>query len=216
MTLAGASSQTLAGENDLAQNPFNLNAERGVSLFDATHRFVASGSWELPFARNSRGISRVLLQGWQLNTIAVLNSGTPFTVYDSANVSLQPSNPPITGYFASRPDAVSNPNEGPRTLDQWMSRSSFRRLDPVAEAGQFGNAGRNITRAPGFANFDISILKSFQLTERVRLQFRAESFNVANHPNFGLPVADIASGSFGRIIQAGRPRLMQFALKVLF
>ncbi len=216
MTLAGASSQTLAGENDLAQNPFNLNAERGVSLFDATHRFVASGSWELPFARNSRGISRFLLHGWQLNTIAVLNSGTPFTVYDSANVSLQPSNPPITGYFASRPDAVSNPNEGPRTLDQWVSRSSFRRLDPVAEAGKFGNAGRNIARAPGFANFDVSILKSFQLTEKVRLQFRAESFNVANHPNFGLPVADIASGSFGRVIQAGRPRLMQFALKVLF
>lgn len=216
MTLAGASSQTLAGENDLAQNPFNLNAERGVSLFDATHRFVASGSWELPFAKNSHGISRLLLQGWQLNTIAVLNSGTPFTVYDSANVSLQPSNPPITGYFASRPDAISNPNEGPRTLNQWMSRSAFRRLDPVAEAGQFGNAGRNITRAPGFANFDVSVLKNFQLTEQVRLQFRAESFNVANHANFGLPVADIASSNFGRIIQAGRPRLMQFALKILF
>lgn len=216
MTLAGASSQTLAGENDLAQNPFNLRAERGLSLFDARHRFVASASWELPFARKSHGVSRFLFQGWQLNTIAVLNSGTPFTVYDSANVSLQPSNPPITGYFASRPDAISNPNDGPRTLNQWVVRSSFRRLDPIAEAGQFGNAGRNIARAPGSANFDVSALKNFRLTESVRLQFRAESFNVANHPNFGLPVADMASANFGRIIQAGRPRLMQFALKILF
>lgn len=215
-TLAGASSQTLAGENDLAQNPFNLRAERGPSLFDAAHRFVASGTWELPWARNTRGVSRTLLHGWQLNTIITTNSGTPFTIYDSANVALQPSNPPITGYFASRPDAISNPNAGPRSLSEWVSRSSFRRLNPVTEAGQFGNAGRNIGRAPGFANVDVSAMKNFRLTEAMRLQFRVESFNVGNHPNFGLPVADIASANFGRILQAGRPRLMQLALKLVF
>jgi outer membrane receptor protein involved in Fe transport len=215
-TLAGASSQTLAGENDLAQNPFNLRAERGASLFDATHRFVASGSWELPFARKSEGLTRTIFGGWQANGIFTANSGTPFTVYDSANVALQPSAPPITGYFASRPDAVANPNSGPQTLSQWMSRSAFRRLDPIAEAGQFGNAGRNIVRAPGFVNLDVSLMKDFRLTESARLQFRAESFNVTNHPNFGIPVADIASANFGRILQAGRPRLMQFALKIIF
>ncbi|HWB96467.1 MAG TPA: hypothetical protein VG672_07185, partial [Bryobacteraceae bacterium] len=215
-TLAGASSQTLAGENDLAQNPFNLRAERGPSLFDATHRFVASGTWELPFARNSRGLARTLFHGWQLNTIITTNSGTPFTVYDSANVSLQPSAPPITGYFASRPNAVSNANAGPHKLNEWMSASAFRRLNPVTEAGQFGNLGRNTVRGPGFVNVDVSAVKDFRLAESVKLQFRAESFNVANHPNFGLPVADIASANFGRILQAGRPRLMQFALKLLF
>jgi Carboxypeptidase regulatory-like domain len=216
MTLAGASSQTLAGENDLAQNPFDLRAEHGPSLFDAKNRFVASGSWELPFGRNRRGFSGALIHGWQLNLVGTANSGTPFTVYDSANVSLQPSNPPITGYFASRPDAISDPNAGPHTLNQWVSRSAFARLNPVTQAGQFGDAGRNTVRGPAFADFDVSAMKNFRVTEATTLQFRAESFNVANHPNFGLPVADVASANFGRITQAGPPRLMQFALKLLF
>lgn len=216
MTLAGASSQTLAGENDLAQNPLDLRAEHGPSLFDAKQRFVASGSWALPFGKNERGFVGAVVHGWQLNIIASANSGTPFTVYDSADVSLQPSNPPITGYFASRPDLVSNPNTGPHTITNWVSRSAFLRLNPVTQAGQFGNAGRNVVRGPAFADIDLSAMKNFRLTEAATLQFRAESFNVANHPNFGIPVADIASTNFGRITQAGSPRLMQFALKLLF
>jgi hypothetical protein len=216
MTLAGASSQTLAGENDLAQNPFNWRAEHGPSLFDAKHRFVASGSWALPFASTQKGVLAALTKGWQLNLVATANSGTPFTVYDSANVSLQPSNPPITGYFSSRPDVISNPNVGPHTVTNWISRSAFLRLNPVTQAGQFGDAGRNIARGPSFADFDVSAMKNFRLTETTTLQFRAESFNVANHPNFGLPVGDVASANFGRIAQAAPPRLMQFALKLLF
>ncbi len=91
-TLAGASSQTLAGENDLAQNSFDLGASEAV--FVRCHSpFVASGTWELPVGRNSKGVERTLLQGWQLNTILTTNSGTPFTIYDSANVSLQPVQP---------------------------------------------------------------------------------------------------------------------------
>ena len=215
-TLAGASAQTLAGENDMAQNPFDLAAERGPSLFDATHRFVASGLWELPFARDTHGVVRTLLHGWQLNTIMTTNSGTPFTVFDSANVALQASSPPITGYFASRPDAAGDANDGPHTLSEWMSRSAFRRLNPVTEAGHFGNLGRNTVRGPGLWNLDVSLMKDFQVSESARVQFRAESFNIANHPNFGLPVADIASANFGKILQAGRPRLMQFALRLLF
>ena len=73
-----------------------------------------------------------------------------------------------------------------------------------------------ILRGACFRNVDISAMKNFRLTESTTLQFRAESFNVANHPNFGLPVADIASANFGRVAQAGSPRLMQLALKVLF
>ena len=84
------------------------------------------------------------------------------------------------------------------------------------QAGKFGNAGRNIVRGPAFASFDVSAMKTFHIAETAALQFRAEGFNVANHPNFGLPVADIESANFGRIAQAGSPRLMQFALKVLF
>ena len=97
-----------------------------------------------------------------------------------------------------------------------MSRSAFRRLDPATEAGQFGNEGRNAVRGPGIANVDLSLLKSFNFSESTRLQFRAECFNIANHANLGLPENDIASPNFGRVLQAGPPRLFQFGLKLLF
>ena len=128
MNLQGASAKALSGENDLAQNPFDLKAEHGPSIFDARNRFVASGMWEIPFARNSSGITNWLLDGWQLNGIATANSATPFTVYDSTNVSLQASSPPISGYFASRPNVIGDPTHGPHTVNQWISREVFQRL----------------------------------------------------------------------------------------
>jgi hypothetical protein len=216
MNLGGASSQPLAGENDLAQNPFNLAAEHGPSLFDARHRFVASGSWEPRIANTAPAAIRKIFGGWQINVIATHNSATPFTVYDSTNVSLQANSPPISGYPASRPNAIGNPNNGPHTVNAWINASAFQRLNPVTQAGQFGNAGRNIARGPAFTNFDTSLTRNFALTESMRVQFRAESFNVANHPNFGLPVADMNSPNFGQILTASSPRLMQFALKLMF
>ncbi|MBN9663453.1 MAG: TonB-dependent receptor [Acidobacteria bacterium] len=216
MNLSGAAAKPLSGENDLAQNPFNLAAEHGPSLFDARQRFVASGSWEPKVRKSAPAALRHSVNGWQLNVIAIHNSPTPFTISDSTNVSLQANSPPISGFAASRPDAVSDPNAGPRTVDQWMSRSAFARLDPVTRAGQFGNAGRNTGRGPAVTNFDVSLVRNFRLTESMRLQFRAESFNVANHANFGLPVSDLNSTNFGRIFSAAPPRLMQFALKLNF
>jgi hypothetical protein len=216
MNLQGASAKPLSGENDLAQNPFDLKAEHGPSIFDARHRLVASASWQIPFARKTQGFEKVLLDGWQLNGIASANSATPFTVYDSANVSLQASAPPISGFFASRPNLVDNPNRGPHTVNQWVGAAPFQRLDPQSQAGQFGNEGRNAVRGPAYADVDLSAMKNFVLTEKLHLQFRAESFNAANHANFGLPIADISSTNFGRVLQASPPRLTQFALKILF
>ena len=216
MNLQGASSKPLSGENDLAQNPFDLKAEHGPSLFDARHRLVASGTWVLPFAKGKTGVVGQLADGWQLNLIASANSAPPFTVFDSANVSLQASAPPISGYYASRPNRVGDPNKGPHTVQQWTNPAAFQRLDPVTQAGQFGNSSRNVARGPDYADFDASAIKAFRVTERVGIQFRAEFFNVANHANFELPVADIASADFGRILLAGSPRLIQFALKVTF
>lgn len=214
--VAGSAPRLVAGENDLAQNPFDLKAEHGPSLFDARHRFVFSGSYEIPLAAGASGFTRAVLGGWQVNTIATFTSPAPFTVYDSANVSLQGSAPEITGFYSSRPDLIADPNGGPHKAEQWVSRSAFRRLDPVLEAGKFGNEGRNAVRGPGIANVDVSLLKAFPFSERVRLQFRAECFNVANHANFGLPENDIASPNFGRILEAGPPRLIQFGLKLIF
>jgi hypothetical protein len=207
MNLTGSAARPLSGEVDIAQNPFNLAAEHGPSLFDAKSRFVLSGSWEIPAPKP--------LRGWLLNAIATASSGTPFTVFDSANVAGQASHPPVSGFAGSRPNAISDPNDGPHTVEQWISREAFRRLNPVTEVGNFGNAGRNIARAAGIVNIDLSPLKSFAVGESRRLQFRAECFNLANHANFGLPVTDLVL-SFGRILDAAAPRLVQFGLKFIF
>jgi hypothetical protein len=216
MNLSGAAAKPLAGENDLAQNPFDLEAEYGPSLFDARHRFVASATWEPRIGeRVSPGLARVL-DGWQLSVIATHNSGTPFTVSDTANVSLQANSPPISGFAASRPNLIGDPNGGPRTVDAWLSRDAFQRLNPQTQAGQFGDAGRNIARGPAYTNVDVSLVRTFALAGTTRLQVRAEAFNVANHANLGLPVADLNSANFGRILSAGPPRLLQFAARLVF
>jgi hypothetical protein len=214
--VAGSAPRLAAGENDLAQDPFNLRAEHGPSLFDARHRLTLSGGFEVPFHRASSRTARALFAGWQLNAIASFSSGTPFTVYDSANASLQGSSPEITGFYSSRPNLVGDPNQGPHSPDAWSRRSAFQRLDPVAQAGQFGSEGRNAVRGPGLANVDLSALKVFPVGERVRLQFRAECFNIANHANFAIPDNDIASPNFGRALVATAPRLFQLGLKVAF
>jgi hypothetical protein len=216
MNLSGSSAKPLAGENDLAQNPFDLAAEHGPSLFDARQRFVASASWEPRIPGTAARALRLVANGWQLNAIATHSSPTPFTVSDSTNVSLQANSPPISGFPASRPNLIADPNSGPHTVNQWLSPADFQRLNPQTQAGQFGNAGRNIARGPAFTDLDLSLTRTFAVRETARLQFRAESFNAINHPNFGLPVADLNSANFGQIFTAAPPRLMQFALKFIF
>ena len=216
MNLSGAAARPLAGENDLAQNPFDVDAEWGPSLFDARHRLVASASWMLPTTSAAPDAVRALLNGWQLNVAASYNSGTPFTVSDSANVALQANSPPISGFPASRPNVVGDPNAGPHTVDAWLSRSAFARLNVQTQAGEFGNAGRNIARGPSYGNVDLALVRDLAFVRQTRLQIRAEVFNVTDRVNLGLPVADLNSPSFGRILSAGPPRLMQFAVKLFF
>jgi hypothetical protein len=217
LNVAGSAPTLVAGENDLAQNPFDLRAEHGPSLFDARNRFVFSGTWALPKWGSAPKAARLLTNGWQLNTITSISSGTPFTVYDSADVSLQGSAPEISGFYSSRPDLISDPNSGqPHTPNEWVSRAPFLQLNPVTQAGQFGNEGRNVVRGPGIADVDLSLFKYFNIDETRRIQFRAECFNLLNHPNFGLPENDLESPAFGQILQAGPPRLLQLALKFVF
>jgi hypothetical protein len=217
LNVAGSAPTLVAGENDLAQNPYDLAAEHGPSLFDATHRFMFSGSWALPKLRSASRAVAFIANGWQLNAITSLSTGTPFTVYDSSNVSLQGSTPEISGFYSSRPDLISNPNAGqPHTPNQWVSRTPFLQLNPQTQAGQFGNEGRNVVRGPGIEDADVSLFKYFNIDETRRVQFRAECFNLLNHPNFGLPENDLESPAFGQILQAGSPRLMQLAVKFVF
>jgi hypothetical protein len=212
--MSGPAPWMVLGELDIAQNNQDLKAEHGRSLFDSRHRFAGSVTYAIPIARSFTGPSRVLLDGWQFSALLAVNSSTPFTVYDSANVSLQAPHPGVSGMFGDRPNVVGNPNKGaPHKVSQWVSPSAFQRLDPVANAGQFGNEGRNSVDGPAYGSLDASLDKSFALGDRSRVQFRAEAFNVTNHVNLIPPVFDMNSPAFGQITEAQAPRVLQFALK---
>jgi hypothetical protein len=206
----------VAGENDLAQDPFNLAAERGLSLFDARNRFVGSYEWALPFWNHAQTWYQTALGGWQVDGIATLMSGTPFTVFDSNDVAAQGSAPEITGFSAQQPNLVGKPNDGLRTVSSWLNTGAYQRLDPTANAGQFGNEGRNVNVGPAYADWDFAALKNFKVTESKQFQFRAELFNVLNRTNFRLPDSDISSPTFNHILASEPPRQVQFALKFLY
>ena len=216
MNLSGAAAKPLAGENDLAQNPFDLGPSTG-------RRCSTRGTASWPAAAGSRGCRRARPQPVRVRSTA--GSSTSSRRTTPGRRSRCPTRPTSRcrptarrspGFAASRPNLIGDPNGGPHTVDQWLSRDAFQRLNPVTQAGQFGDAGRNIARGPASTNVDVSLVRTFALHGDVRLQFRAEAFNIANHANFGLPVADLNSANFGRILSAGPPRLLQFALKLTF
>lgn len=224
--ISGSASQPVAGENDVPQNPFDIAAERGRSMFDARNRFVLSYEWSEPFFKESTACYAHVLGNWQFNGIFTASSGTPSTVFDSNDVALQGQAPEISGFSAQRPNIVSNPftpgavaaNPGcvaptqTRTVAAWFNPCAFAE----AATGTFGDEGRNAIQGPGYANWDFAMLKDITLTERDRLQFRAEIFNFLNHTNLRLPVLDIQSPNIGAIQQDVGPRVIQLALKFLF
>ena len=219
--ITGSALQPVDGQNDLAQNPFDLAAERGRSMFDSHHRFVLSYQWALPFLQHSRSWYGHVFGDWQLNGIFTAMSGGPFTVFDSNVVSLQGQAPEITGFSANRPNLIGNPNSGPRTPKEWFNVSAFQQLqpDPLGRFEVFGDEGRNVVQGPGYVNWDASAFKTIRLTESKELQFRGELFNLLNHTNFRLPVSDIEdiqTGTFGQIQSDVSPRVIQVALKFLF
>jgi len=216
LNITGSAATPVAGENDLAQDPFNLAAERGLSLFDARNRFVGSYEWALPFWNHGQNWYQSAFGGWQLNGIATLMSGTPFTVFDSNDVAAQGSAPEITGFSAQRPNLIGNPNHGPRSVSTWLNASAYQRLDPVANAGQFGTEGRNVNIGPGYADWDFAALKNFRVGESKQIQFRSELFDILNRTNFRLPDCDISSPTFNHILEAESPRQVQFALKFMY
>jgi carboxypeptidase family protein len=214
LNITGSASQPVAGENDLAQNPFDLAAEYGRSMFDARNRFVLSYQWELPFWRHGANWYQDVLGNWQVNGITTFMSGTPFTVEDQ---SFNYDAPEITGFSAFRPNLVGNPNDGPKTVQEWFNTNAFQRLDlSTTPAGAYGTEGRNVVEGPGLAQWDFSAFKTIRITESKNLQLRAEFFNIFNRTNFRLPNSDISSPTFGQIQAALQPRLIQFAMKFLF
>ena len=202
-----------AGDPNFPQNSFNVAAERGLSNFDVRHRFSLSYSYELPFRKPGNGFVAHLVNGWETFGIVTLQSGRPFTVALLSEIDNSGTGRSILGFGANdRPNLIGNPELSNPTTDQWFNTAAFAFSAP----GTFGNAGRNILEGPGFQNINMSLLKNTRFNERFNLQFRAEAFNLFNHPNFNLPDNFLGSPTFGRITSARDPRHIQFGLKLLF
>jgi Carboxypeptidase regulatory-like domain len=191
------------------QNSYNLfGGQRGLSDFDVRHRFVLSPVWALPFGAGGKSFMDKVIEGWQISGIFTFQTGRPFTVNESGNISL-------TNQNADRPNVVPgcDANGGPHTVTQWINTSCFT-LPPT---GTFGDAGRNILTGPGLVTLDAAVARVFTITERVHLQFRGEAFNTANHPNFQQPNATQNSPTFGKITATSVDnREIQLAMKLIF
>ena len=187
-------------------------------MFDARHRFVLSYQWSLPFWRHPQNWYQHAFGDWQVNGIMTAMSGTPFTVFDSSDNSLQGSAPEITGFSANRPNLIGNPNNGPRTPQEWFNIGAFQKLspDPLGRFQVFGDEGRNVVDGPGYVDWDFSAFKNIRVGESKEFQFRGELFNFLNHTNFRLPDSDISSPTFDQIHTDVSPRVIQLALKFLF
>jgi hypothetical protein len=207
-----------AGDPNFPQNSYNVAAERGRSNFDVRQRLSLSYTYALPFGKGQEyladnGWLSTVLTGWETFGIITLQSGRPFTVALLSELDNSGTGRSILGFGANdRPNVVGNPELSDPTTLQWFNTAAFAFPAP----GTFGNAGRNILDGPGFQNVNISLLKNTRLSKRVNLQFRAEAFNLFNHPNFNLPDNFLGSPTFGRITSARDPRHIQFGLKLLF
>jgi hypothetical protein len=192
------------GDRNFPQDSQNPGAERGPSAFDVRHRLALAWSYALPtgnaFTRNT-----------ELRGITTINSGQPFTPvlrFDNSNTGNTGQN---SG--SDRPNVVANPALSERTPERWFDTSAFA----VAAPFTFGNAGRNMLRGPGFASFDLSLLRQIPLRNDWSLSLEAQAFNLFNRANFDLPelYADEAA-TFGKIFSAKAPRQLQFAVRLKF
>ena len=180
---SGINSQDFDNTTQYSINFYDRQADRGLSSFFVQHVLVSNWSYELPFGRSSSGLSGVLAKGWQLNGIVTAQSGTPFEVRLGHNQSGNLNT--IDFSIHERPDVVPGRSNNPVTGDpnHWFDASAFQ-LQP---ANTIGNLGRNTLIGPKLVNCDFSLFKQFALRETKTLQFRAEVFNILNHPNFGVP-----------------------------
>jgi hypothetical protein len=204
------------------QDNYNRKAERGLSAFDVRQRFVASFIWEIPYFRKAQnGFVRNVVGGWQVNGIVTLSGGPHVTPIVSSAGTINPmfTDPTVTDLGALRPNLIGNPNlpTGERTVDRWYNVDAFDATfpDQPHNIETFGNAPRGIIEAPGLATTDLSFFKEISITERWRLQFRTEFFNLFNRVNLDPPVRTVNLDG-GKILSAKPAREIQLGLKILF
>jgi hypothetical protein len=198
---------TSAGDPNYPQDSRHVAAERGLSSFDVRSRLSFGYSYDLPLGKGK------LFGGWQTFGVWTFQTGRPFTVALLSDLDNSNTGRSTLGFGANdRSNVLRNPELSQPSPDRWFDTQAFT-LPPF---GSFGNAGRNILTGPGYANVNASVVKNTALSERVNLQFRAEAFNLLNHPNFDLPDAFFGSPTFGKIQSAQSPRRIQLGLKLLF
>ncbi len=199
-------------------NPIDPGLSRALSAFDVKHNFVVSYAYELPFAHLFRASNR-FTNGWTLSGITHFSTGFPVTLLNYGDNSLLGAEPNgINNYGVDEPQYTPGPlhlNSDPRNGRSYFNTSLFS-LQPL---GQAGNAKRRFFYGPGLDNYDMALMKALPLNESKSLQFRFEAFNVFNHAQFYGPTAvngNINSPSFGEVVSAAAPRLMQVAVKLIF
>ena len=230
-SLDDASSASLGSLNngDFRDQRFP-NMEYGNSDFDVRHHLVVSYAWDLPFGKgkafagNASGFLNQVIGNWQVAGIVSASTGNWFTVTDPFVNSSNTDGGGTVGYNSARPDVVGNPNGKPCLPGTFFNTCAF--ASDVVQ-GTFGNEGRNITHGPGYQTWDLSMLKAFPVREHMRVEFRADFFNMWNHVNplwgpIGAagqvePVAiEIGTPQFGQLQAARDPRFIQFAMKFYF
>jgi hypothetical protein len=204
------------GESYIIQNAYNPRGDYGPSEFDARHRLVLHGIYELPFKGNR------LVSGWQFGIVQQAQTGNPL----NPTLAIGPG-PGIS--LTVRPDVTGQVQTTGNPAQWFANKAVFVSpcVAPVPPATlptcHPGDLGRNSILGPGFLNTDFSVTKNTKITERLNVQFRSEMFDVFNHPNFGNPVLTTTSSSFGRIQATrfptgdfGSARQIQFGLKLQF
>ncbi len=191
------------GDQGFPQNSHNIRAERALSNFDARHRVVFTGSYESPF-------QHAFARDWRLHGIASFMTGRPVTPALSVDNSNTGNSGSIFGQ--DRPDAIGDPHSEPASPERFFDPSAFAMPVPMT----FGSAGRNVLTGPGLASIDLAAVRSFEIGERLRLELRAEAFNLANRANFDLPQRFWDQPTFGRVTTAGAARQIQLGLRLTY
>lgn len=199
------------------QDWYNLRAERSVSSFDTPQYLAVNGIYELPFGRNRRffnqsKIANYFIGGWQLNGITSVISGTPQEVFTASNTLFNYGGAQRANWNGRNPS-----KSGPisKRLNEYFNVSDFSQPAPFT----YGNSPRELgdLRAPRFVDTDLSGIKNFPIHGNVTAQFRAEAFNLFNHPTFGPPDTSLGDGTTGIVnSQVNLPRQIQLAVKVLW
>jgi hypothetical protein len=192
-------------------NPLNFNATYGPSLYDSRHRFVFNYVWDLP-VHKMQGFSGKMLNGWQVSGIYTFQSGFPILINNCNDRELQGS---TLGFECpGKPNLVAPfTTHNPRT-DGFVFNPA--QLDNNVALGTFGNAPRTLCCNPPINNWDMGLFKMTPIGERLHVEFRTEIFNVFNHAQFYGVDGNSGNTTFGQPLKVRDPRLLQFALKLIF